>query len=71
MLQICKNYGIFQFRYIYITIYKDGAVINQQVSKISLYRSSTENRHVPYQQTWFIEITILCKFLWEFGILLY
>lgn len=42
MLQICKNYGIFQFRYIYITIYKDGAVINQQVSKISLYRSSTE-----------------------------
>lgn len=42
MLQICKNYGIFQFRYIYITIYKDVAVINQQVSKISLYRSSTE-----------------------------
>lgn len=42
MLQICKNYGIFQFRYIYITIYKDGAVINQQVSKISLYQSSTE-----------------------------
>lgn len=42
MLQICKNYGIFQFRYIYITIYKDGAVINQQVSKISLYRSSTD-----------------------------
>lgn len=42
MLQICKNYGIFQFRYIYITIYKYGAVINQQVSKISLYRSSTE-----------------------------
>lgn len=42
MLQICKNYGIFQFRYIYITIYKDVAVINQQVSKISLYRSSTD-----------------------------
>lgn len=42
MLQICKNYGIFQFRYIYITIYKDGAVINQQVSKISLYQSSTD-----------------------------
>lgn len=42
MLQISKNYGIFQFRYIYITIYKDGAVINQQVSKISLYRSSTD-----------------------------
>lgn len=42
MLQICKNFGIFQFRYIYITIYKDVAVINQQVSKISLYRSSTD-----------------------------
>lgn len=25
-----------------ITIYKDGAVINEQVSKISLYRSSTD-----------------------------
>lgn len=42
MLQICKNYGIFQFRYTDIAIYKYGAVINPEVSKISLYRSSTE-----------------------------